>query len=31
MKIIDINKEEKEMNAHRTMARIAELLFFAGR
>ena len=30
MKAIDSNKEEKEMTSHRTMARIAGLLFFAG-
>jgi hypothetical protein len=30
MNAIGINKEEKEMNAHRNMARIAGILFFAG-
>jgi len=30
MKAIDINKEEKEMNAHRNMAKTAGILFFAG-
>jgi hypothetical protein len=30
MKAIDIYKEEKEMNSHRKIARIAGILFFAG-
>src|SRR5258706_14921024 len=30
MQAIDITKEEKEMNAHRNMARITGILFFAG-
>jgi Domain of unknown function (DUF4386) len=30
MKSIDINKEEKEMNSYRNMARIAGILFFIG-
>ena len=30
MKIIDINKEEKEMHSYRKTARIAGLLFLAG-
>jgi hypothetical protein len=30
MKAIDINKEEKQMNSYRNIARIAGILFFAG-
>lgn len=30
MKAIDINKEEKEMNTHKTVARIAGVLLIIG-